>query len=338
MMEADSLRRTADEMLSGLTAGEDMKRRIQFSARGVEALQEVAGEMLAGIEKTPALRHRILLAYDRTRRSMRRMEPARVARLTFGRLAPALSMALAFVMLVGVSIFGGGGNQPAALQQLGISSYASGSMSADGVPEFMSLFAGEDANPPLLCINGRYYRMMSAQTSVPAALLDSPLAEVQSYAAGSALTNPAGISSNTVAAGTQIYAITGLSSKTAVAAEVDGVTRLFQRVSYAGSSTLGNEMFQDTMDVIGQVAALELSGVGVVTDESAANEVLMYMLTEFASFNGADADLGAAQQSLTIYLSNGLALQLMVDGDVFSACGAWSCEGFTDTFRAEMAK
>ena len=320
MMEVDSLRRTADEMLSGVTAGEDMKRRIQFAARGVEALPEVAGEMLAGIEKTPALRHRILLAYDRRRRSMRRMEPARVARLTFGRLAPALSMALAFVMLLGVGIFGGS-SQP-----------------ADGVPEFMSLFAGEDANPPLLCINGRYYRMMSAQTSVPASLLDSPLAEVQSYSAGSALTNPAGIASNTVAAGTQIYSITGLSSKTAVAAEVDGVTRLFQRVSYAGSSTLGSEMFQDTMDVLGQVAALELSGVGVVTDESAANEVLMYMLSEFASFTGADTDLGAAQQSLTIYLSNGLALQLMVDGDVFSACGSWSCEGFTDTFRAEMAK
>lgn len=337
MMEVDSLRRTADEMLSGVTAGEDMKRRIRFSARGVEALPEVAGEMLAGIEKTPALRHRILLEYDRRRRSMRRMEPARVARLTFGRLAPALSMALAFVMLLGVGIFGGS-SQPAALPGTGISSYASGSMSADGVPEFMSLFAGEDANPPLLCINGRYYRMMSEQTAVPAALLNSPLAEVQSYSAGSALTNPAGIASNTVAAGTQIYSITGLSSKTAVAAEVDGVTRLFQRVSYAGSSTLGNEMFQDTMDVVGQVAALELSGVGVVTDESAANEVLMYMLTEFASFTGADTDLGEAQQSLTIYLSNGLALQLMVDGDVFSACGSWSCEGFTDTFRAEMAK
>ena len=176
MMEVDSLRRTADEMLSGVTAGEDMKRRIRFSARGVEALPEVAGEMLAGIEKTPALRHRILLEYDRRRRSMRRMEPARVARLTFGRLAPALSMALAFVMLLGVGIFGGS-SQPAALPGTGISSYASGSMSADGVPEFMSLFAGEDANPPLLCINGRYYRMMSEQTAVPAALLNSPLAE-----------------------------------------------------------------------------------------------------------------------------------------------------------------
>ena len=71
-------------------------------------------------------------------------------------------------------------------------------MSADGVPEFMSLFAGEDANPPLLCINGRYYRMMSEQTAVPAALLNSPLAEVQSYSAGSTLMNPAGIASNTL--------------------------------------------------------------------------------------------------------------------------------------------
>lgn len=337
MIQPESLRHTADEMLSGLHAGEELKRRMLFEAHAVEQLPQVADEMLAGLTKTPALRHRILVAYERKARTARRMEPVRVSHITFSRMAPVMSMALVLIFVIGVGAFGGlnfGADTPVPQLEAAISSYASGTTAVDGVPDYVSLFAGEAANPPLVCINGRYYRMMSEPSAVSAALLDSALAEVQTYTEEPSLATPAGISSNVVSAGTPIYSISGLSSKTAVAAEVNGAMRLFQRVSYAGSATLGTEMFQDTMNVVGQVAALELSGVGVVTDESVANDVLMYMLTEFASYAGADAP--ETSQSLTIYLTNGLTLQLLIENDVFYGCGAWSCPGFVESFRSEM--
>lgn len=338
MIQLESLRQTADEMLSGIHAGEELKRRVLFEAQAVEKLPQVADEMLSGLTKTPALRHRILVAYERRTRTGRRMEPVRVSHITFARMAPVMSMALVLILVIGMGAFGGlsSGGVTVNAPMAGISSYASGTAATDGVPEFVSLFAGESANPPLICINGRYYRMMTAPSAVSSALLDSPLAEVQTYTEEPSLASPAGIFSNVVKTGTPIYTIAGLSSKTAVAAEVDGAMRLFQRVSYAGSATLGTEMFQDTMNVVGQVAALELSGVGVITDEAVANDVLMYMLTEFATYAGADA--ADATQSLTIYLDNGLTLQLLVQDDVCYGCGAWSCPGFTESFRAEMAQ
>lgn len=246
-----------------------------------------------------------------------------------------MGMCLVLALMLGFGVFYGSGGDQTALTGGGISTFASGSLSADGVPEFVSLFAGDAANPPLICINGRYYRMLTSPASVSASLLDAPLAEVQSYTAEPSLNATAGIFSNVAQIGSQIYSVQGISSKTAVAAEVDGATRLFQRVGYAGSATLGTEMFQDTLDVQGQVAALELSGVGIITNEEAANEVLLYMLTEFATFSGTDT--ADATQALTIYLNNGLALQLLVDGGVFYGCGAWACPDFTEAFRAEMA-
>lgn len=333
MIDVDSLRRTADEMLSGLEAGETMKRRIEFKATAAQQLSSVADEMLSGMHAGPALRHRILVKYERKVRQTRRWRPPVVQRKPLW--MPALSMAMVLALMVGFGIYAGGGSQ-AQLPGSGLTTFASGTLSQSGVPEFASLFAGETANPPLVSINGRYYRMMTSPAAVPAELLDSTLAEVQTFTEEPSLSAPAGIFSNVVPTGGQIYGVAGLSSKTAVAAEVGGAMRLFQRIGYAGSATLGNELFQDTLDVQGQVAALELSGVGVITDEEVANEVIIYMLNEFATFAGTDTV--EAGQALTIYLHNGLTLQLLVDGDVLYGCGAWACPGFEDAFRAEMNK
>ena len=78
MIQLESLRQTADEMLSGIHVGEELKRRVLFEAQAVEKLPQVADEMLSGLTKTPALRHRILVAYERRTRTGRRMEPVRV--------------------------------------------------------------------------------------------------------------------------------------------------------------------------------------------------------------------------------------------------------------------
>ena len=331
MIDVESLRPTADEMLSGLSAGEAMKRRIILQADATERIACVAEEMLSGMHAGAALRHRILVRYERRRNAAR--AKAEASRSRNARLRPAAGMAFALALMIGLGVFFADGHD-VTLPDKGLSSFASGTLTQTGVPQFVSLFAGESANPPLVSINGRYYRMMTSPSAVPESLLDGTLAEVQTYMAEPSLGATAGIFSNIAQTGAQVYAIAGLSSKTAVAVEVDGAIRLFQRVGYAGSTTLGTELFQDTLDVQGQVAALELSGVGVITDEEVANEVLVYMLTEFATFAG--SDMPNAEQALTIYLQNGLTLQLLVEDGVFYGCGAWACPEFEEAFRAEM--
>ena len=107
MIQLESLRQTADEMLSGIHAGEELKRRVLFEAQAVEKLPQVADEMLSGLTKTPALRHRILVAYERRTRTGRRMEPVRVSHITFARMAPVMSMALVLILVIGMGAFGG---------------------------------------------------------------------------------------------------------------------------------------------------------------------------------------------------------------------------------------
>lgn len=60
MIDVESLRPTADEMLSGLSAGEAMKRRIILQADATERIACVAEEMLSGMHAGAALRHRIM--------------------------------------------------------------------------------------------------------------------------------------------------------------------------------------------------------------------------------------------------------------------------------------
>ena len=43
MIQLESLRQTADEMLSGIHAGEELKRRVLFEAQAVEKLPQVPG-------------------------------------------------------------------------------------------------------------------------------------------------------------------------------------------------------------------------------------------------------------------------------------------------------
>ncbi len=332
MIEVENLRSTADEMLSGLHAPPGMAQRLRLQAGALDNLPQIAGEMLGSLQAGPALRHRILVAADRARHPFRLLAPAcprkRAAHPGLLRLTPALGMAVLLVIMLGVGSLYGGTVPGSPSNEL--ESYAAGPVQTlSDVSQFRSLFAGEGANPPLLAINGRYYRMLTTPLAVSSSLVGAPIADVQTYTDEPSLSTRVGVVSNVVAERSQVYEVTGLSQKTAVAAEVDGTLRLFQRVSYAAASLIGEEMFEDTLDVGGQVASLELSGVGVVNDETRVNE-LLYMLNEFAVWSG--SEIGEADQALTIYLKNGLSLQLLVDGDVLWGCGAWACPEFFDAF------
>lgn len=339
MIDVEMLRPTADEMLSGLSAGKAMHQKIRFQAEAVDRLPEIAAEMLGGLTATPAMRHRILVATARKKEAQIpvRSTPAK-RRPALVRYTPAAAMAVVMAVMVGLGVFYGG--KPLApigspTINSGMSTYQAGQASVTGVPEYRSLFAGVDsANPPLICVNGRYYRMLTSPAPVSRTLAGTTIAEVQTFTDEPSLAGSVGVVSNVAQVGTMVYAVDGLSQKTACLAEVDGVLRLFQRVGYASETIVGNEMFEDTLAVNGQVAMLELSGEGVIQDEKTANE-LIYMLSEFAIFHS--PEIAGGDQALTIYLKNGLSLQLMVEGDVFGGCGAWACPEFFQMFREELA-
>lgn len=339
MIDVEMLCPTVDEMLSGLTADASMRKQIRFRANAVDMLPEVAGEMLSGITATPAMRHRILLAAQRKRTAASPVSAGaeRKNRFAYARFVPAMGMAFVMTLMVWLGYLYGGDNKaivpsPTAIQS-GMNTYAAGGAEAE-VPPYRSLFVGEGVNPPVLAINGRFYRMLSAPAAVPLSLRGEQLVSVSMFTEEPSLADPVGVISNVVQEGTPVYAIDGISFQTACVAEVNGSLRLFQRVGYASSSTIGNEMFEDTLKVQGIVQSLELSGVGVINDAALANE-LIYMLYEYAEYHSNEIEAGS--QTLTIQLNNGLALQLMVQDDLLSGCGVWACPEFFELFQQAIS-
>lgn len=338
MIDVENLRATADEMLSGLHAGESMRSRIELQSRSLSNLPSVANEMLGGLKADSALRHRILLSAQRHARAEEAAERSSGVHMPPRRFAPVAAMAMALVLVFTLGFFYGDSafSPSTPLLNDGIQIYAAEAGEGGEISRYRSLFAGEDSNPPLVLVNGRYYRMLESPAAVPSALLDSAFTQVQSATEDFTEAGALGVFSNVATSGARIYSVSGLSTKTAVVTEVDGSLRLFQRVGYNGSSLVGEaETFEDTLDVMDQVAALELSGVGVVADASAANE-LIYMLTEGDFTAWHSGEVGEITDGLTIYLNNGLSLQLGISEDILTACGSWSCPEFFDAFKAAM--
>lgn len=205
-----------------------------------------------------------------------------------------------------------------------------GSFEADGE----SLFAAGGGDIPLVTLSGAVYQMLATPKDVGGALLGGQVGTVQHHDAQPSLAASDALSaglSNVAAEGTAIYAISGLAETTAVAAEVDGSMRVFQRVSYAGRGP-GGLGLEDTFSVRGQVKRLELSGVGTLTGD-AANAAIDVLL-DHAVLKSADAT--ARRQTLTVTLDSGLRLQLGVSGDTLCGCGGWSCPEFFEAFEAAL--
>lgn len=199
-------------------------------------------------------------------------------------------------------------------------------------PSYRSIWArANGGNFPLIGVNGRYYRMLTNPTSVSSSLLGNGLGTVDQYTAEPALAGKNGICSNTVAAGETVYAVSGMNGAM-VAANVNGVYRVFQRVSFGENALVGGERLSDTLRA-GNVVALEVSGVGTINDAGKAKE-LMNILTANATYLRAGA--AETNQSLLIQLSNGLVLQMAVNGERIIACGTWACPEFFDAFQEAL--
>ena len=235
-------------------------------------------------------------------------------------------------MPVSIDSIAAGGEQAAPMTRMADVSGTARVRAAGGSSD--SLFASTSGDIPLVAVNGAVYRMLSTPTNVESSLLGDAVGTVStttdepSLADDSAMT---GGLSNVAEAGQTIYAVSGVDVNTAVACEVGGNMRLFQRVSYAGKGPGGHGL-EDTFSVRGQVAELTLSGVGTLIGD-AANDAAAVLL-DHATLKS--ADMSAKKQTLTATLTNGLKLQLGVSGDTVSACGKWSCPEFFEAFESGL--
>lgn len=320
--------------------------------KSLDQLGPIANEMLGGLH-----------ADERMRLAIRRAAEANAApaRRPLRRLVPAACCAALALMCVGVTAARLGGNASEANPTVllaaeptvmaidtiaagdGSDAAAAGTLVADLGGNAMvrraeadgeSLFAAGEGDIPLVTVNGAVYQMLATPKDVGGALLGGQVGTVQHHDAQPSLAASDALSaglSNVAAEGTAIYAISGLAETTAVAAEVDGSMRVFQRVSYAGRGP-GGLGLEDTFSVRGQVKRLELSGVGTLTGD-AANAAIDVLL-DHAVLKSADAT--ARRQTLTVTLDSGLKLQLGVSGDTLCGCGGWSCPEFFEAFEAAL--
>ena len=198
-------------------------------------------------------------------------------------------------------------------------------------PGYRGIWApASGANFPLLCVDGRYYRLLTNPTSLGSDLTGSALGTVDAYTSEPALTS-GGIVSNIVPQGETVYSVNGMSGAM-VAANVDGSMRVFQRVSFGNTALKGGEGLADTLRA-GNVVAMELTGVGTVTDAATAQSLYNTLIGNATLARSGASETGA---SLLIQLSNGLTLQMAVRDESVMACGTWSCPEFFEAFAAAV--
>ena len=261
---------------------------------------------------------------------------AALAVACIGMFAPRLSQtavsAAASPAPVSIDTIAAGDEQAASMTRMADVSGTARVRAAGGSSD--SLFASTSGDIPLVAVNGAVYRMLSTPTNVESSLLGDAVGTVSTTTDEPSLADDsamAGGLSNVAEAGQTIYAVSGVDVNTAVACEVGGNMRLFQRVSYAGKGP-GGQGLEDTFSVRGQVAELTLSGVGTLIGD-AANDAAAVLL-DHATLKSADSS--ARKQTLTVTLTNGLKLQLGVSGDTVSACGKWSCPEFFEAFESGL--
>lgn len=201
----------------------------------------------------------------------------------------------------------------------------SGASSRNGGSLFVT---GQGNSFPLITVNGATYRMLIYPDGISASLLGSELGLVNEFNLEPAL-GSGEIVSNIAGPGAPVYAISGMKGAM-VAAKVDGSLRVFQRISYVGTATIGEETLGDTLCNPSDVEWMSLNGSTVSGDVA---QDLMRTLLSDADFHSTGI---SGSGSLQIGLRNGLTLQMLVGDDTLSACGTWTCPGFFQAF-AEAA-
>ncbi len=313
----------------------NQKKHMDIDAM-LRELPKDADKALNGLQATPFLKARIDRAVEEKKQGK--------VRFALPKWAPALCCA-AVVLVLALTVLPMHG-QPDSLittNALGPTAVPTGAISGDlgndavtisnkaAKPGYRNIWSdAKGGSFPLIGMNGKYFRMLTSPNRVSSGLLGGSVATVSEFTTEPSLSGTDVVLSNAVASGCEVYSIHGVSADTLVAAEVDGRMRLFQRVSFNGNALRGSEDLADTLAIAGQVVAMELSGVGTVTDPAACEELLSLLLDN-ASYESSGSV--SSKQSLLIDLNNGLVLQMAVKGDKLAACGVWSCPEFFEAFE-----
>lgn len=325
-----------------------MKTQMKQSDNQIETmlqqLPETANQAFAGLTAGPQLKAKIQLAASEPTKKRLSFQQLLV------RVAPvACCLALGFFLLNNANT-GKDSDIPTMIDQPVVLSHntlgdgsAQGQLSGDldgsdivittgnKGPSYRSIWAESNSNTfPLIGVNGRYYRLLTSPRNVPGKLLGDVVGTIEEFTTEPSLSSANAVISNTVATGKPVYAIEGMEN-TLVSAEVDGQMRLFQRVSFNHNARRGKETLQDTLQVEGRVVAMELTGVGIVSSESVCSE-LLDILFSCAQYEGSD-DIVNSRQVLLLTLDNDLEVQLIVRNGSIAGCGIWSCDEFFDAFE-----
>ena len=308
--------------------------------KALEHLAPIADEMLAGLHADERMRLRVknaAMAGRKTRRRIYTAIPAAccaaavlaLAVVIPGRLAPKAALQEGVVPIA--SIAAGGEQMTIGETIADLSGGAKVRASSRGA---QSLYARTDGDIPMVALDGAVYRMLETPEDMGGGLMEEEIGTVTTHAKEPSLLSAQELSagaSNVAAQGAAVYAVAGLDVQTAVAAEVDGKMRLFQRVSYAGRGP-GGLGLEDVFDVRGRVRSAELTGRGELTGE-AAQQAIDVLLDNAILVS---ADETARKDYLIVTLGSGLKLQLGVSGDMLCGCGGWSCPEFFEAFDAAL--
>ena len=304
----------------------------------LQELPASADKAMAGLEATPFLKARIDRAVNEKKQG----------RMPFAlpRWAPAVCCA-AVALVLTLALVPIGGEQPGTLiksatlgdptpvpEHVMTADLNNGSVfisASSSKPGYRSIWSEvQGGSFPLIGMNGKYYRMLTDPAAADASLLGNQVASINEYTTEPSLSGTDVVLSNAAASGAAVYAVKGQSTDTILAANVNGRIRLFQRVSFNGNALRGRETLADTLAISGQVVAMELSGVGTVTDPAACEKLLATLL-DYACYESSGSI--SSKKALLIELESGLVLQLAVKGDNLAACGVWSCPEFFETFN-----
>lgn len=193
-----------------------------------------------------------------------------------------------------------------------------------------TLFANGKPEIPVLYLDGAIYRLLKEPGTLSTHLIGVQIGTVDVTMEHPSLATKQDLSvgmSNCCSAGNSVYALSSLPKETAVAAEVNGRLRLFQRISYAGLGSAAP--LSESLSLSGKIKEITLSGVGTVSGENA--ERVYSILLSSAERIAREAEPGVG--TLTFALKNGLRLQMTVSGETLIACGAWQCPAFFEAFR-----
>jgi len=295
----------------------------------LERLGEIANRQLSGLEAKPELLARI------------RQEAAQRKTVQKTYWKPVLACAMALVLLVGGLMIlpkepvvtdslitsHSAGVQNTEVPAIGDLPPGSLNMTAGVSSRSDSLFAPATGSTfPLIIVDGATYRLLTSPNGISSGLLGDELGTVSEFNMEPAL-GSGDIISNVVGQGETVCAVRHMNGGM-VAAPVDGNMRVFQRISYAGKATLGNETLADTLCSADDVSWIFISGLGTVSGGDAVE--LMSILFDCAEYQSTGM---SGNTSMQIGLNNGLVLQLTADNDCVSACGTWSCPEFFEGFH-----